>query len=103
MLEFKNGGTVRVPCNPVTSLPMSCSFDDVDAAADELETSLYSCVTEEMNQNLTRACKEMLRWHWKLGYSGMGFIKWLARRGLLGHHSEKIEEAQDLDHPKCAS
>ena len=33
----------------------------------------------------------------------MGFIKWLARRGLLGHHSAKIKEVQDLEHPKCAS
>ena len=33
----------------------------------------------------------------------MGFIKWTARRGLLGHHSAKIKEVQDLDHPKCSS
>ena len=33
----------------------------------------------------------------------MGFVKWLARRGLLGQHSSKIKEVQDLDHPKCAS
>jgi hypothetical protein len=33
----------------------------------------------------------------------MGFINWLARRGLLGHHLAKIKEVQDLDHPKCAS
>ena len=33
----------------------------------------------------------------------MGLIKWLTHRWLLGHHSEKIKEGQDLDHHKCAS
>ena len=82
---------------------MLCSFDDVDAAADKSETSLCSFVTEETNQNLTRACKEMLRWHWKLGHPGMEFVKWLIHRGLSGHHSDKTKGVQDLDHPKCAS
>ena len=79
-MEFNDGEKVNVPYDPLTSLPMLYYFDDVDDAATKLETSLYSCVTEETNQNLSRACKEILRWHWKLGRIGMGFVKWMARR-----------------------
>ena len=61
MLEFMNGEIVNVPYDPLTSLPMIYYFDDVDAAATKLETSLYLCVTEETNQSLSRAYKEMLR------------------------------------------
>ena len=103
ILEFNDGEKVNVPYDPLTSLPMLYYFDDVDAAATKLETSLYSCVTEETNHNLSRACKEMLRWHWKLGHPGMAFVKFMARRGFLGQHSAKIKNVQDLDHPKCAS
>ena len=38
-----------------------------------------------------------------MGHPGMEFVKWLARRGLLGRNSAKMKEVQDLDHPKCAS
>ena len=70
-LEFRDGKIVSLPFDPVTSLPMLYSFENVDKAAEQLETSLYSCISEESNQNLSRAKKEMLRWHWKLGHPGM--------------------------------
>ena len=60
-MEFNDGEKVKVPYDQLTSLPMLYYFDDVDNSATKLETSLYSCVTEEINQNLSRACKEMLR------------------------------------------
>ena len=103
LLEFNGGHMVHVPFDPVTSLPMFYSFHDVDAAAENLEVALYSCVTEEANQNLSRAKKEMLRWHWRLGHPNMAFVKWLARRGLLGRHSDKVKAVPDDDHPMCAS
>ena len=37
VLEFANGSTVKVPWDPLTSLPMLHSFDDVDSAAEKLE------------------------------------------------------------------
>jgi hypothetical protein len=60
-LEFKDGEKVNVPYDPLTSLPMIYYFNDIDAAVIKLETSLHSCVTNETDQNLSRACKEMLR------------------------------------------
>ena len=63
MLEFQDGGVVDCPFDPITSLPMLHSFDNVEAAAEQLETSLCSCVAAESNQNLSPAQKEMLQWH----------------------------------------
>ena len=103
VLECKNGGSVQVPFDPVTNLPMLYWFEDADKAAKQLELSLYSCVTEESNQNLSRAKKEMLRWHWQLGHPKMGYVKWLARRGLFGRFSKYILKVPDDDHPMCAS
>ena len=40
-MEFHNGEMVNVPYDPLTSLPMLYYFDDVDAVATKLETSLY--------------------------------------------------------------
>ena len=78
-------------------------FDVVDEAVMQLETYLYFCVTEESNQNLNRAKKEMLRWHWYIGHPKMGYVKWLARRGLLGQFRKYVLQVKDEDHPKCAS
>ena len=101
-LVFANGNIVNVPFDASTNLPMLHSFEDATAAAQQLETCLHSCVTEEGNQNLSRAKKEMPRWHWRLGHPGMDLAKWLARRGLLGHASKRVGEVKDWDHPKCA-
>ena len=47
--------------------------------------------------------ENVLRWHWRLGHPRLALVKWLARRGLLGHFSEKIKNVEDHDHPMCAS
>ena len=60
-MEFTNVEIINLPFDPLTSLPMIYYFGDIDATVSKLETSLYSCVTKEKNQNLSRACKEMLR------------------------------------------
>ena len=39
ILEFKGGVTVNVPYNAVTRLPILVTFDDIDQAAQHLETS----------------------------------------------------------------
>ena len=103
MLDFKRGDAINVPFDPATGLPMFHFFDDADCAAKELETCLFSCVTEESNQNLSRPKKEMLRWHWRLGHPAVALVKWLARRDLLGPASKRIKEVKDNEHPLCAS
>ena len=89
-LEFADGSIVTALFDPVTRLSMFHFFDDANVAVESLEIALHACVTEESNQNLSRAKKEMLRWHWRLGHPGMNLVKWLTRRGLLGQMSGKI-------------
>ena len=94
---------VNVPFDPVTSLPIFCSFHDVDVATTNLEVTLCSCMTEEANQNISFSSRKMLRCDWRLGHSSMVFVKWLAHRGLLGRHSDKVKVVQDGNHSMCAS
>ena len=41
------------------------------------------CVTNEANQNLTPSHKELLRWHFRLGFIGFQHIQCLIRAGRL--------------------
>ena len=66
-----------------------------------MSTSLYACVVEENNQNLSPSAKETLRWHFRLGHPGMGIVRWLGQRKLLGRFSDKIAKQQDV--PKCGT
>ena len=102
-MVFWTGEVVSTPFDPVTSLPMIQSFLDAGKVAQMFETSLYSCVTKEGNNNLTCSQKEMLRWHWRMGHPGMALVKWLVCRGLLGPASKQIKGVSDNDHPLCAS
>ena len=102
-LEFQDGSVVKVPTDSVTRLPMFVTFDSVDEAAQQLETSMYSCVTQESNQNLDPAKKSLLKWHWRLGHRSMQVVKWLAHRGLLGKDSKRITSIKQEDHPLCAT
>ena len=102
-LEFGDGSIVTALFDHVIQLSMFHFFDDAEAVAESLEIALHACVTEESNQNLSRAKKEMLHWHWRLGHPAMNLVKWLARRGLLGRMSERIKRVCDDDHPMCAS
>ena len=102
-LTFADGMTDDVGFDPVTRLPMIHMFDDADRAAENLETALHACVSEETNQNLSPKKKWMLQWHWCLGHRQMSLVKWLARRRLLGRQSKHIAELHDDEHPMCAS
>jgi hypothetical protein len=41
------------------------------------DQAIYAAVTDEANQNLTCAQKELLLWHWRLGHAGFDWIKQL--------------------------
>jgi hypothetical protein len=97
------GGVVRTPLDPATGLPMLTMFHDAETSAENFEAGLYSCVTAEANQNLTPTQKEVLRWHARLGHSGMNVVTWLGRRGLMGSQSKRIGNLKAEDHPKCAT
>jgi hypothetical protein len=47
---------------------------------------LNSCVVQELNQNLTIAQKELLKWHCKLGHLDMKRIQKLLKTGALGNN-----------------
>ena len=98
--EFMNGQIVDLVTNPVTNLPELRLFHDVYEAAEQVEQALYSCVTEELNQNLTPSMKQLLRLHFRLGHLAMPSLKWLARHGFLGVTAKSLATASE---PMCGT
>ena len=98
---WSNSGEVVTPFNPTSNLPSVTLFRDVEESHKKLATSLYSCVADETNQNLSPTSKESLRWHFRLGHPGMGIIRWLAKQNMLGKFSDRLTKAQDC--PKCGT
>ena len=96
-----NSGQVETPLDPTNNLPTITLFRNVEKASQQLATSLYACVADENNQNLSPTAKEALRWHFRLGHPGMGIIRWLAGRKMLGKFSDRLTKIQDC--PKCGT
>jgi hypothetical protein len=64
--------------------------------------ALNACVTQETNQNLSVAQKELLKTHFKFGHQGMRNLQRLLRTGALGN--SPLQRAMGrCDIPKCAS
>jgi GAG-pre-integrase domain len=100
---WPNGNRVTAPFAR-NNLPTT---DILDLKAMDSEvTQLHLCVTDESNQNLSEAQKELLRWHFRLGHANFDSIKLLLRSGSLA----SSEGARSLHRaaakcatPKCAS
>ena len=96
-----NSGQVVTPIDSTNNLPTITLFRSVEQSSQQLATSLYACVADENNQNLSPTAKESLRWHFRLGHPGMAVIRWLAGRKMLGKFSDRLTKVQDC--PKCAT
>ena len=98
-----DGGRVATPLDPSSGLPFLMVFREIESATLAFEQSLYACVTQENNQNLSPSQKAALRWHYRLGHVSMSVVSWLARRDLLGRLSSRIAALGDSNCPSCAS
>ena len=83
------------------------TFDDATALGDGHSVHNYMSVADESTQNLTRAQKELLLWHWKLGHANLQWIQTLcreptnnSRRFVLETHHSKTSSCVL---PKCAA
>ena len=82
-LEFKGGQIVQTLFDQRSKLPYIFLFKRVDDSIDSINTSMYTCISKENNQNLSPIQREALRYHWRLGHTGLHIIRWLSNRGLL--------------------
>ena len=99
-LSLPHGITVTVPYHSSNNLPISKAARPLTLAKADYQYHL--CVTDEGNQNLTDAQKELLRWHFRLGHRDFAAIQHLLRGGHLGN-SPLTLLAGKCSHPKCAS
>ena len=84
---------------------VDCSFNASNlpvlklSATEEVKTNLaamHFCVTQEANQNLSVAQKELLKWHCRLGHIHLKRVQMLMKSGALGD-SPKVRAAARLD------
>ena len=99
-LDFGDGEIVDIPYDQNTYLPLLYCHKDALGTANAL--ALKSCVSDETNQNLTRAQRILLRHHFRLGHTGFRLVQWLGRNGWLGNDGISMGKS-NCDVPKCAA
>ena len=91
--------TVTCMLDEHTNFPLSMASSDVLFRP---KACAQLCVTDEQNQNLTIAQKELLRWHFRLGHLNFKAIQMLLRGKTLGDSNLKVAAGRCAI-PKCAS
>ena len=115
-LELHDGSLLHFPYNANNNLPLMLSaepchvgltFDDATVLGDGHSVYNYMSVADESNQNLTRAQKELLLWHWKLGHANLQWIQTLCREPTNNHRRFVLEthhsKTSSCVLPKCAA
>ena len=113
-LDLVKGPTLKFVYDKFNNLPLAPTFKPT-----EKTTSLsfvtsnlpegVQCITlleEETNKNLTRAQKELLHWHWRLGHASQKRVQGLMRKNV--HTNEQIivpsvQKASSCDRPMCSA
>ena len=99
VLCLANGQTITFSHDRSNGLPLLHCFKDALASA---KTLAQTCVTDELNQNLTNLQKALLQWHFRLGHMGFKWLQWLGRSGILGPAGERWGKSTVCP-PKCAA
>ena len=115
-LQLHDGSLLHFPYNTNNNLPLmlptepchiGLTFDDATVLGDGHSVYNYMSVADESNQNLTRAQKELLLWHWKLGHANLKWIQILCREPTTNHHHFVLEthhaKTSSCVLPKCAA
>ena len=115
-LELHDGSVLHFPYNATNNLPLmlptepshvGLTFDDATVLGDGHSVHNYMSVADESNQNLTRAQKELLLWHWKLGHANLQWIQTLCREPTRTHCRFLLDTHHSTTPscvlPKCAA
>ena len=79
---------------PAEPCHIGLTFDDATALRDGHSVYNYMSVAYESNQNLTRAQKELLLWHWKLGHANLQWIQTLCCEPTNNNHRFVLEQRE---------
>ena len=99
-LQLHDGSLLHFPSNVNNNLPLmlpaepchvGLMFDDAMVLGDGHSVYNYMSVADESNQNLTRAQKELVLWHWKLGHANLQWIQTLCREPANNHRRFVLE------------
>ena len=79
--RWKNGATMTINYLPQNNLLIAMAFKGDNLASQKV--SINTCVSDEVNQNLTPKQKLLLQWHFKLGHMSFVKLQALVRKGHL--------------------
>ena len=100
LLDWGDGTKMMISYDDQTFLPVIRGYHDALNTASAL--ALRGGVSEETNQNLTKAQRLLLRYHFKLGHLAFAAVQWIGRQGWLGPQGEHMGHG-NLQAPKCAA
>jgi Reverse transcriptase (RNA-dependent DNA polymerase) len=104
IFKWEDGETLTVPFQGHNNLPTTLIVNEQGVQANA--AAIHNCVTQEANQNLSAAQKELLQWHFKSAHKDMEAIKLvLASGALASSEGQKAlhRAASKCPTPKCAS
>ena len=74
---------VYIKYDPNNNLPTHENITPNQREKEVKASSICFCVNNKANHNLTPSQKELLRWHFRLGYIGFQHTQWLIFTGRL--------------------
>ena len=102
-LNLPNQGILPIQLDSTTFMPLLSCFHDCDKVIKELANPITNpCVTDDNNPLLTRAQKELLKWHYKLNHVGFQHLHWLLRNFKIFGVTGVIGSGNDVITPLCS-
>lgn len=97
-MSFGSGEIIVSPLHPVSGLPIMTGFTDAKSAAKKMAI-MHNCIGAD-NVNLSNLQKMLLKWHCRLGHTGMQLVQWIGRSGILGKFGQEWGSTK-VAPPKC--
>jgi hypothetical protein len=114
-LTVGDGTPLVFPYQPGNKLPMMLTSHHLNNPTttggltfEDTKMLANLTVANEVNQKLTAANNELLRWHWEFGHADMQHVQMLIRTPNDNSSHEqivfpKVKTASSCDHPMCAA
>ena len=99
-LDLPGAGRIPLTIDPTTFMPLMTCFHNADVVVDKLANP---CVTDDLNPNLTRQQKQLLRLHFKLGHLGFQHLHWILRNMPMLGVRGWIGSLKDVAAPLCTA
>ena len=99
-LDLPGAGKLPLSIDQTSFMPLLTCFHDANKVVKQMANP---CVTDDINPQLSKQAKTLLRMHCKLGHLGFQHLRWLLRHIPLFGAKGWIGNFKDCDAPFCSS